>query len=391
MHTGELNRNIRRLNPQELSIQSRLGSESLQGAHSPVYVAGLEGRNAVVKPSSRHDPLQEVANTLYLLQGVQCVPKLYGVLSGQMRTAYGVLPSGAIVEEFATGNDLTDAYANNYYSHFQNVGYDPVREITSQGVTHFREGVRRGLLVRDFQNGNLLLDFNPDGTPKLTRIDYGIVSHATSERDFHRASESDYAIIIGDLISLAERADARKGYDLSSGSVDQRRNRESLERSSQRLRTNGETLLPNLMDSYAIGDFVSADPTTFSQFLDLLEKATVEHSGFVLRGALEQRQKRLEQNLGYMQGRGVPNDARSALECMSGNGYKVNPAGRTSLDFALLLADELGSVPPYLRDAVNANDDPFLKALMTRIDIKYAPKQPSQRKGSLLGFLRKGH
>lgn len=381
MPKGEINPNIRRLDPQELTIRSRLGDANFQSVYN-LYVATFGGRKVAVKPFSR-DPLQDEANVLYSLQGVNCVPELYGILSGAMRTPYGdLLPPGAIVEEFATGKDLTRAYV--HYPAFLDVGYNPEPEIMSQLAAHFRESVKKGLLVRDFKSGELFLDFKPDATPKLTRVDYGQADYVVDKPD-EPGSEYFVGDIVSRLLFLAERGGESPPLDLQFYDSKRRESSETarrLKNASQRLRTNGETSLPYLMDACVKGDFVNTDINTFSQFLNNLEEAAIDHGRFVSEGALKRRQKGLELILDSARRGGGATNIEEGLGYM----LKTNPYN------ALILADHLGRVPDNLRVAIGASDDNYLKALMVLIDKKYAPKpptnQPSQHR-SLFGGLFK--
>lgn len=308
MHYGELNPRIRTLDPREVKVKNRVEATPTQ-ATGGVYTGSFNGIDVVLKPLYkergeaqilRDDPNFRLhngtteANALYILQGVPCVPTLYGVVTRPI-----VNGEGAIVEQFAKGGRIyggtptSSMYLDDRLlaEYFRKTGINIRKAVGSQLAGNLVGALDRGLVVRDLKDGEVFIDPKQNGVEVL-RIDYGMA------KDVGEVGRNDYDMIMQHTFDFIPEVGYRPSLDLFSPS--ELRIRQELQSKADKFRTEGLRTLPHLLSSYANGDFYQDSPEAFRQFVTLWETAMEESGRFLIeranvrQTAKETFQKRLQ-------------------------------------------------------------------------------------------------
>ena len=388
MHNKSLYKSIERLPPELFTDVARLGDENLQRVYR-LYTASLNGQRVAIKPSSNFGSITEEANVLHLLQGATGVPKLYGVLGSTLYAGGHSIPPQSVVEELATGTPIYDM--SPAYRLFEHAGYNIFPEIISEFVRHINGCMEKGLLVGDIKS-DMFVDFGPDGELKLTRVDYGHAVHVEAATNFTYGEFVDkllgWVLAIHAMSPFYDSGLERSGY------------RSRVKSTIRHLREKGEQRLPDLLDSFdstsienessardeylfysTTGGLEINTPDAFLQFLQDLEKAAREHSEFNMKNAPQRMKSDIEQILrGYHYlgwcdkpetEEAEKNELEDVLMKLHQEGYRVpNSLGISvpsyGMEHALMIALKLGSIPPYLREAVAESGNTVFKAVLAR-------------------------
>lgn len=285
---------IRRINARELSLVKRgeKGSEC-----DSIFIGYLDGQKVVLK--ARHQKakvefpgfLRVEANSLYTLQGVVCVPRMYGFVEDEVVTLRtpGVDEqfqiTAGIVTEYAKGRPImtVSKYVNSGTAqrYHQETGINIHGAVGEQLAQYLRGSMERRLVDTDLPERDIFLDINSLEV-KVTKIDQG---HVKNRRDSDagitfEVYDHKYDNVMKWLLALPmvdlDRY-SRENLVLPSSNEDMYREE------AGRYRARGLVALPDLMEAYARREFDTntfqrrfPDDITFLQFLDRWEKTMTE-------------------------------------------------------------------------------------------------------------------